>query len=227
MIESPLIRRPGLVEYEPAWREMQRFTDARDASTRDEIWLLEHPPVFTLGMNARREHLRDPGAIPVVQVDRGGQVTYHGPGQLVLYPLLDLRRLRLGIRELVVALEAAVVGYAAQYGIDAAGRRDAPGVYVHGAKLASVGLRVRRGASYHGLSVNVSVDLEPFRRIDVCGYPGLAVTRFADLGAATDVAAAGEAIASRLIDALAPWRGAHNAISTASQAVSSRYSSSS
>ena len=222
MIEQPRIRRLGLVDYEPTWREMQQFTDARDARTRDEIWLLEHPPVFTLGMNGRREHLRDPGAIPVVQVDRGGQVTYHGPGQLVLYPLFDLRRLRLGIRELVVALEQSVVGYAAQFGIDAAGRRDAPGVYVDGAKLASVGLRVRRGASYHGLSVNVSLDLEPFRRIDVCGYPGLAVTRFADLGAAVGVGEAGEAIAGRLIDALAPWRDGYNAINTASQAVSSR-----
>lgn len=227
MIEPPRIRRLGLVEYEPTWREMQQFTDARDARTRDEIWLLEHPPVFTLGMNARRETLRDPGAIPVVQVDRGGQVTYHGPGQLVLYPLLDLRRLRLGIHELVVALEQSVIGYAAQLGIDAAGRRDAPGVYVHGAKLASVGLRVRRGASYHGLSVNVSVDLEPFHRIDVCGYPGLVVTRFADLGAAIDAGSAGEAIAGRLIDALAPWRDAYKAINTALQAVSSRYSSSS
>ncbi|MDE2295037.1 MAG: lipoyl(octanoyl) transferase LipB [Gammaproteobacteria bacterium] len=222
MIEPPRIRRLGLVEYEPTWREMQQFTDARDARTRDEIWLLEHPPVFTLGMNGRREHLRDPGRIPVVQVDRGGQVTYHGPGQLVLYPLLDLRRLRLGIRELVVALEESVVGYAAQFGIEAAGRREAPGVYVRGAKLASVGLRVRRGASYHGLSVNVSVDLDPFRRIDVCGYPGLAVTRFADLGAAIDVGPAGEAIATRLIDALAPRRSAYNAINTASQAESSR-----
>ena len=227
MIEPPRIRQLGLVEYEPTWREMQRFTDARDARTRDEIWLLEHPPVFTLGMNARREHLHDPGEIPVVSVDRGGQVTYHGPGQLVLYPLLDLRRLRLGIRELVVALEESVIGYAAQFGIAAAGRRDAPGVYVRGEKLASVGLRVRRGASYHGLSVNVSLDLAPFRRIDVCGYAGLVVTRLVDLGAATDVGTAGEAIATRLIDALAPWRDAYKVINTASQAVSSRYSSSS
>ena len=222
MIETPLVRRLGLVEYEPTWRAMQRFTDTRDAASRDEIWLLEHPPVFTLGMNARREHELDPGEIPVVQVDRGGQVTYHGPGQLVLYPLLDLRRLRLGIRELVVALEEAVVAYAADFSINAAGRRDAPGVYVGGAKLASVGLRVRRGASYHGLSVNVSLDLAPFARIDVCGHPGLAVTRFADLGGTADVAAAGEAIVRRLIDALAPRRAAYSANSTASQAVSSR-----
>ncbi|HVC00798.1 MAG TPA: lipoyl(octanoyl) transferase LipB [Steroidobacteraceae bacterium] len=222
MSEVPLIRRLGLVEYEPTWRAMQRFTDRRDAATRDEIWLLEHPPVFTLGMNARREHVLDPGEIAVVQTDRGGQVTYHGPGQLVLYPLLDLRRHKLGIRELVVALEQAVVDHAAGIGIAAAGRRDAPGVYVGGAKLASVGLRVRRGASYHGLSVNVAVDLEPFRRIDVCGHRGLAVTRLLDLGGADDVAAVGEAIARNLLRTLGFERACYSAISTASQAVSSR-----
>ena len=221
MTEAPLIRRLGLVEYLPTWRAMQRFTEARDASTRDEIWLLEHPPVFTLGMNASREHLLDPGEIPVVEIDRGGQVTYHGPGQLVLYPLLDLRRLKLGIRELVVALEEAVVRHAAEFGIEAAGRRDAPGVYVRGAKLASIGLRVRRGASYHGLSVNVSMDLEPFRRIDVCGYRGLAVTSLCDLGAAADVARTGEAVARHFVAKLG-FETAYSAISTASQAVSSR-----
>ena len=202
MIEEPLVRRLGLVEYEPTWRAMQRFTDFRDASTRDEIWLLQHPPVFTLGMNGRREHLLDAGEIPVIQVDRGGQVTYHGPGQLVLYPLLDLRRLGLGIRALVVALEEAVIAYAAELGVTAVGRRDAPGVYVDGAKLASIGLRVRRGASYHGVSLNVSVDLDPFRRIDVCGYRGLAVTRLADLGGTVDVDAAGAAVARHLLGKL-------------------------
>ena len=202
MTEEPLVRRLGLVAYEPTWRAMQRFTELRDASTRDEIWLLQHPPVFTLGMNGRREHLLDAGEIPVIQVDRGGQVTYHGPGQLVLYPLLDLRRLGLGIRALVVALEEAVIAYAAELGITAVGRRDAPGVYVDGAKLASIGLRVRRGASYHGASLNVSVDLEPFRRIDVCGYRGLAVTRLADLGGGVEVDAAGEGVARHLIGRL-------------------------
>ncbi|MDE1923320.1 MAG: lipoyl(octanoyl) transferase LipB [Gammaproteobacteria bacterium] len=221
MTEEPLIRRLGLVEYEPTWRAMQRFTETRDASTRDEIWLLQHPPVFTLGMNGRREHLLDPGGVPVVEVDRGGQVTYHGPGQLVLYPLLDLRRLGLGIRALVVALEQAVIAYAAELGVTAAGRRDAPGVYVDGAKLASIGLRVRRGASYHGASLNVSMDLEPFRRIDVCGYRGLAVTRLADLCGAGDVDAAGEAVARHFLGELGFARD-YKAINTSLHADSSR-----
>ena len=178
---APLIRHLGLVPYEPTWRAMQRFTDERDPSTRDEIWILEHPPVFTLGLNASREHLKRTGDIPVVQIDRGGQVTYHGPGQLVIYPLLDLRRGSLGVRDLVVALENSVIDYAAELGIEAHGSRAAPGVYVGDAKLASVGLRVRRGASYHGMALNVCLDAEPFQRIDVCGHPGLGVTRLADL----------------------------------------------
>ena len=181
MSAAPLIRDLGLVPYEPTWRAMQRFTDERDAATPDEIWLLQHPPVFTLGLNAKREHLLAPGDIPVIQIDRGGQVTYHGPGQLVVYPLIDLKRRGLGVRQLVTALENAVVSYAAGLGVSASASREAPGVYVDGAKLASVGLRVRRGSSYHGLALNVSVDLEPFRRINVCGYPGLGVTRLADL----------------------------------------------
>jgi lipoyl(octanoyl) transferase len=187
---AAVIRHLGLVPYEPTWRAMQRFTDERDASTRDEIWFLEHPPVFTLGLNAGREHLKRTGDIPVVQIDRGGQVTYHGPGQLVIYPLLDLRRSGLGVRDLVVALENSVIDYAAELGITARGSRAAPGVYVGDAKLASVGLRVRRGASYHGMALNVSLDPEPFERIDVCGHPGLAVTRLADLSPVGDVAAA-------------------------------------
>ncbi|MDE2304607.1 MAG: lipoyl(octanoyl) transferase LipB [Gammaproteobacteria bacterium] len=215
------VRRLGLVEYEPTFRAMQRFTDARDAASPDEIWLLEHPPVFTLGMNASREHLLAPGTIPVVEVDRGGQVTYHGPGQLVLYPLFDLRRLGIGIRELVVALEDAVIAYAARFGIAANGDRAAPGVYVNGAKLASVGLRVRRGASYHGLSLNVAMDLEPFRRINVCGHPGLAVTQLRDLGAPASVAKAGEAVAGALLEKFG-FQPDYSAISTSSQAVSSR-----
>src|ERR1700761_6601095 len=147
--DAPLIRHLGLAEYEPTWRAMQRFTDARNDETPDEIWFVEHPPVFTLGLNASREHLLMPGEIEVVQIDRGGQVTYHGPGQLMIYPLLNLRRLKLGVRELVVALENAVISYAAEQGIAAEGSRKAPGVYVRGAKLASVGLRIRRGACYH------------------------------------------------------------------------------
>src|SRR5450631_2693653 len=156
---EPLIRHLGSAPYEPTWRAMQAFTDERESSTPDEIWFVEHPPVFTLGLNASREHLLSPGDIPVVQIDRGGQVTYHGPGQLVVYPLVNLRRRRLNVRELVMALENAVIGYAAELGVTAMGSREAPGVYIDGAKLASVGLRIRRGASYHGLALNVSLDL--------------------------------------------------------------------
>jgi len=221
MNAAPLVRRLGLVDYEPTWRAMQRFTDARGAATRDEIWLLQHPPVFTLGMNASREHLLDPGEIPVVQIDRGGQVTYHGPGQLVVYPLLDLRRLRFGIRELVTALEEAIIGYAAEWDLRAVARRDAPGVYVGGAKLASVGLRIRRGASYHGASLNVSTDLGPFRRINVCGHRGLAVTSLAALCGAVDVDAVGEGVARHLLCKLG-FGPCYSAINTDLQADSSR-----
>ena len=168
---------------------MQDFTDRRDAATPDELWVLEHDPVFTLGMNADAVHLLDPGDIPVVKVDRGGQVTYHGPGQLVVYPLIDLRRAGLGVRDLVTALEQAVITTAARFGIPAATRPGAPGVYVDGAKLASVGIRVRRGASYHGVSVNVDMDLGPFGRINPCGHEGLAMTQFAALGGPREVGA--------------------------------------
>ncbi len=179
--EPPIIRRLGRQDYEPTWAAMRRFTEERDETTQDEIWFAEHPAIFTLGLNASREHLLAPGEIPVLGVDRGGQVTYHGPGQLLIYPLIDLRRRMLGVRSLVVALEQAVIAYVAELGIKAASRRDAPGVYVDGKKLASVGLRVRRGASYHGIALNVDLDLEPFRRINVCGYRGLEVTRLRDL----------------------------------------------
>ena len=178
---KPTIRRLGRVEYEPIWRAMQRFTDERDAATADEIWFLEHPPVYTLGMNASRAHLLAPGDIPIVQIDRGGQVTYHGPGQLVVYPLIHLPRAGLGVRDLVTALERSVIGLARELGITAAARRGAPGIYVEDRKLGSVGIRVRRGASYHGLALNVDMDLEPFGRINPCGYPGLQMTQLADL----------------------------------------------
>jgi lipoyl(octanoyl) transferase len=183
----------GRVPYQPTWQAMQRFTEQRDAATPDEIWLLEHDPVFTLGMNSDRSHLLAPGDIPVVQIDRGGQVTYHGPGQLVVYPLIDVRRAAIGVRELVSALEGAVIEYCAQFGVRADCRAAAPGVYVDARKLASVGLRIRRGGSYHGLALNVSMDLEPFRRINPCGYAGLEMTQLADLGVRLDVqqAAAG------------------------------------
>ncbi|HEY7379007.1 MAG TPA: lipoyl(octanoyl) transferase LipB [Steroidobacteraceae bacterium] len=193
-LASPVIRRLGRVEYEPTWRAMQRFTETRDAATRDEIWFLEHPPVFTLGLAGRREHVLAPGDIPVVHVDRGGQVTYHGPGQLVVYPLIDLKRARLGIRDLVTCLEASVIELCSEVGVEAESRRDAPGVYVAGRKLASIGLRVRRGGSFHGLALNVSNDLAPFTRINPCGYAGLEVVRLADLSALHDV----DAVAARL-----------------------------
>src|SRR5882757_2966558 len=199
MADPPLIRHLGLAAYEPTWRAMQRLTDERTDETADEIWFVEHPPVFTLGLNASREHLLNTGNIDIVQIDRGGQVTYHGPGQLVVYPLLNLRRLKLGVRDLVVALENAVIDYAAERGVTAAGSRQAPGVYVDGAKLASIGLRIRRGASYHGLALNVSVDLRPFERINVCGHRGLGVTRLADLCGVTEVRAAALGLTPHLL----------------------------
>ncbi|HRP35626.1 MAG TPA: lipoyl(octanoyl) transferase LipB [Gammaproteobacteria bacterium] len=182
-MQAPVVRRLGRVEYEPTWRKMQAMTEARGADQPDELWFLQHPPVFTLGLNGRREHLLAPGDIPVVQVDRGGQVTYHGPGQLVVYPLLDLGRRGLGVRQLVCALERAVIRCVASYGIEAVGDRDAPGVYVAGRKLASIGLRIRRNCCYHGVALNVDMDLEPFQRINPCGFQGLEVTQLADLGA--------------------------------------------
>lgn len=171
-----VVRNLGLRSYEPIWHAMQKFTDTRDASTGDEIWFCQHEPVFTLGLNSAPEHLLATGDIPVVQIDRGGQVTYHGPGQLMIYPLIDIRRANIGVRELVTALEQCVVDLASEFGIEAASRCDAPGVYVDGVKLASIGLRIRRGASFHGMALNVDVDLEPFSRINPCGFKGLAVT---------------------------------------------------
>ncbi|MBK6288534.1 MAG: lipoyl(octanoyl) transferase LipB [Gammaproteobacteria bacterium] len=172
--------RSGLVDYAQAWREMRAYTDLRTPASPDRIWLLQHHSVFTQGQAGRSEHLLDPGAVPVVQSDRGGQVTWHGPGQCVAYLMLDIRRLGIGVRELVDRIEAAVIGLLAGIGIVAAARREAPGVYVEGAKIAALGLRVRRGCSYHGLSLNVDADLAPFARINPCGYPGLAVTRIVD-----------------------------------------------
>jgi lipoyl(octanoyl) transferase len=180
-------RLAGLTPYPQAVAAMQAFTAARGPATPDELWLLEHEPVYTLGLNANPEHLLAAGGIPVVKTDRGGQVTYHGPGQLVAYPLLDLGRARLGIRAVVSALEDAVIAVAALHGIAATARREAPGVYVAGAKLASVGLRVRRGCTYHGLALNVAMDLTPFAGINPCGYAGLPVTSLAALGTGADL----------------------------------------
>ena len=204
---GPSVKWLGRVDYEPTWREMQRITDTRDANTPDEIWLLEHPPVFTLGLNADAGHVLAAGDIPVVKIDRGGQVTYHGPGQLVVYPLIDIRRAGLGVRDLVTALERAVIDYCASFGIKAECRKNAPGVYVDGRKIASVGLRIRRGASYHGLAFNVNMELEPFQRINPCGYAGLQMTQLANLGQpAATVEETARAFAPYFTDALAKLR---------------------
>jgi len=177
-----IVRRLGRQPYEPVWRAMQAFTDHRDATTPDELWLLEHEPVFTLGQAGRWEHVLSAGDIPVLPVDRGGQVTYHGPGQIVAYPLFDLRRMKLGVRELVCRIEQAVIDTLAEWNIIGARREGAPGVFVGDAKIAALGLRVRRGCTFHGLAFNVDMDLEPFQRINPCGYAGMAVTQVADLG---------------------------------------------
>jgi len=202
---APLrVRELGRVEYEPTWRAMQSFSLARTADTADELWLLEHPPVYTLGVAGRAGHLpRADNGIPVVKTDRGGQVTYHGPGQIVAYLLLDLRRRGLTIRPLVRLMESCVIDLLASYGIAAAGRVDAPGVYVGGAKIAALGLRVRNGCCYHGLAFNVDMDLSPFRSIDPCGYPGLAVTQARDLGIRDTIDALREKLTRQLAQALA------------------------
>ena len=182
-----MIRELGVREYEPVWRRMQAFTEDRGRETPDECWLVQHPAVFTLGLNGKAEHLLDPHEIPVIAVDRGGQVTYHGPGQLVMYLLLDLNRLGIGVRELVRKIEAAIIDLLASHGVPAQGREDAPGVYVEDRKIAALGLRIKRGRSYHGLSLNVDMDLEPFQYINPCGYPGMAVTQLKDLGIDVDM----------------------------------------
>jgi lipoyl(octanoyl) transferase len=197
-MSAPEVHWLGRVAYEPTWRAMQRYTEDRDGDSADQIWLLEHESVFTLGMNADASHLLAPGDIPVLQIDRGGQVTYHGPGQLVVYTLIDMRRAGLGVRDLVTALERSVIELAAHFGIEAQCRADAPGVYVERRKLASVGLRIRRGGSYHGLALNICMDLEPFERINPCGYAGLQMTQLSQLGGPAEVAAVAAQLAPLL-----------------------------
>jgi len=175
--ERICVRRLGLAAYEPVWRRMQTYTDQRDEHAADELWLVQHPPVFTQGQAGKAEHVLAPGAIPVIQVDRGGQVTYHGPGQIVAYPLVDIGRKGIGVRDFVCRIEEAIIRVLAHYGVNGERIAGAPGIYVHGAKIASLGLRVRRGRTYHGLALNVDMDLEPFRRINPCGYAGLQVTQ--------------------------------------------------
>lgn len=170
-----------MVDYEPVWQEMQEFTNTRDESTPDEVWILQHPPVFTQGQSGKAEHVLAPGDIPVVQVDRGGQVTYHGPGQIVAYLMIDIKRRKIGVRALVNSIEEAIIRVLHAYGVNGVRREGAPGIYVDDAKIAALGLRVRRGCSFHGLAFNIDMDLEPFSRINPCGYQGLAVTQLTDL----------------------------------------------
>lgn len=216
MSESLVIRQLGLQPYERVSRAMHRFTDERNAASADEIWLLQHPHVFTQGQAGKAEHLLQPGAIPVIQSDRGGQVTFHGPGQQVMYVLLDLRRRRLGVRDLVTLLEQTVIATLARFAISAHARADAPGVYVGVDKICSLGLRIRKGCSFHGLALNVAMDLSPFLRINPCGYVGLRMTQVSDLSAGTgmdDVAPVLLAECLRLMDATAGqiqgWDAAH------------------
>jgi len=197
------MRRLGLVEYVPTYEAMRRFTEARGGETDDELWLVQHPPVYTVGIAGRTEHFPRqgsiPGSIPVERIDRGGQITYHGPGQAVVYVLLDLARRRLKVGDLVRLMEQAVIDLLARYDVCAARRTRAPGVYIEGAKIAALGLRVRRGRCYHGIALNVDMDLAPFHAIDPCGYPGLAVTQTAALGIAGGVEDMGEELAQEII----------------------------
>lgn len=176
-----IVRDLGLQDYQPIWHAMQQFTATRDATTPDELWCLEHPPVFTMGLNGKEKHLLNTGLIPVIKIDRGGQVTYHGPGQLVVYTLIDLERLKIGVKEFVNIIETAVIQLLKQYGIHAEGKENAPGVYVDDAKIAALGLRIKKNKSYHGLSLNLDMDLSPFLLINPCGYAGMAVTQLRDL----------------------------------------------
>jgi lipoyl(octanoyl) transferase len=197
------IRHLGRAEYAPTWRAMQDFTAQRDHTTFDEIWLLDHPPVYTLGVAARTQHLpRGANDIPIVKTDRGGQITYHGPGQLVAYLLLDLRRRELSVRPLITLMERAVIDLLSDYDISAETRANAPGVYVGNAKIAALGLRIRHGCCYHGLALNVEMDLQPFVAIDPCGYPGLPVTQLCDLGITDSVATVSERLVQQLIGRL-------------------------
>lgn len=192
------VRRLGRQPYLPIWHAMQAFTDARGVDTEDELWVLEHDPVFTLGQAGKPEHVLAPGDIPVVHVDRGGQVTYHGPGQIVAYPLLDLRRLRVGVREMVQRIEQAMIDTLAHWNIESGRVEGAPGVYVAGAKIGALGLRVRHGCTFHGLAFNVAMDLEPFLRINPCGYAGLKETQVVDLGGSSRLSEVGDVLVDEI-----------------------------
>jgi len=201
-VEPALVRSLGRVDYQTTWRAMQQFTQARSPATPDEIWILEHDPVYTVGLNGAPEHLLRRTEIPVIKSDRGGQITYHGPGQLVIYLLLDLRRRNYGVRELVRRMERAVIALLAEEGVAAAGNVAAPGVYVGEAKIGALGLRVKNGCCYHGLSLNIDLDLAPFADINPCGYAGMPVTRTSDLGLDLTVQTAGGRLSHHLLDLL-------------------------
>ena len=207
MSDTPVVRRLGRVAYEPTWQAMQRFTATRDSQTPDEIWLLEHPPVFTLGMAGKPEHLLADIGVPLVKADRGGQITYHGPGQIVLYLLLDLNRRKLKVRELVTHLEQASIAALAVHGIKGELHAGAPGVYVAGAKIAALGLRVKGGCSYHGLSLNVDMDLAPYTAINPCGYEGMPVTQLRDLSVQSAPENVGELLLEQLQNRLGNSHG--------------------
>ena len=192
------IRHLGRQDYESIWHAMQEYTDNRDSDSADELWVVEHPPVFTQGQAGKAEHVLAPGDIPVIQVDRGGQVTYHGPGQLVVYPLIDIKRLKIGVRQLVNTIEQSIVDMLKGYGVEAYPKADAPGVYVNEAKVASLGLRIRKGCSFHGLALNVNMDMEPFHRINPCGYAGLQMVQCCDLGGPQSVQEAGDKLIQSL-----------------------------
>jgi lipoyl(octanoyl) transferase len=201
-VSPPVIHTLGMVEYQPTWDAMKKFTAERNSETRDEIWLLQHPPVYTQGLAGKPEHLLRSTGIPVVKIDRGGQITYHGPGQIVAYMLLDLRRWKIYVRELVRLMEQAVIDLLAEFGIAAQGREEAPGVYVGDAKIAALGLKIKNGYCYHGLSFNVDMDLDPFANINPCGYAGLRVTQACELGITVSISELQAQLAQNLIHGL-------------------------
>lgn len=204
---TPHIHTLGLVDYLATWDAMKRFTAERTAHTPDEIWLVQHPPTYTQGLAGKPEHLLNPTHIPVVQIDRGGQITYHGPGQIVAYLLLDMRRMKIGVRELVTLMEQAVIDLLAEFGIVAVAKRDAPGVYVNGAKIAALGLKIKNGRCYHGLSFNVDMDLTPFSYINPCGYAGLQVTQACALGITASINELQAQLAQNLVHGLQKNQG--------------------
>jgi len=199
---SPIVRQLDRQDYQTTWQAMQQFTSTRNSDTPDEIWVTEHPPVYTLGLNGKTEHLLTTGAIPVIHSDRGGQVTYHGPGQVVVYTLLDIKRRDINIRQLVTLLEQAMISVLAGYGINANAKPEAPGVYVQEKKIGSIGLRIKKNCSYHGLSLNNQMDLQPFNHINPCGYPGLQVTQLADFGVVTSNAELTNLLVNAILKAL-------------------------